>query len=299
MVQSGKPASGDRFEVDGRSIELSRPDKLLYPQDSYSKRDVAGYYHSVATVMVPHLRGRPLTLRRFPDGLEGEGFFQKEAPGYLPDWIRVAEVPQRGSGGPVHHVVAEDAATLLYLANQACLEFHMLLSTVDSLERPDLLVLDIDPPEGTRSTELRSVVRDLCRRFERNGLVPHIQATGGKGFHVVAPLAGEEDFEQVRRWAGTMAMEAAESDPERLTTEQRKDKRGTRMFLDINRNAYGQTMIAPYSLRARPGAPAATPLESGELARAAPGGHGLANMARRLRRKRDPWADMHGAVMAR
>ncbi|MDR7300462.1 non-homologous end-joining DNA ligase [Haloactinomyces albus] len=292
-------ASSERFEVDGGHIEVSRPDKVLYPDDSYGKRDVVAYYRSVAGVMVPHLRARPLTLRRFPDGLAGEGFFQKEASGHLPDWIRIEEVPQRGSGGPVHHVIADDAATLLYLANQACLEFHMMLSTAGSLERPDLIVLDIDPPQGVRTTELRSVVRDLCHRFGRAGLAPHVQATGGKGFHVVAPLAAEADFDRVRGWADDIAEEAVREDPERLTTEQRKNKRGDRIFLDINRNAYAQTMIAPYSLRARSGAPAATPLEPGELTRVTPGGYGLANMARRLRRKHDPWAEIHEAAVPR
>lgn len=290
-------ADSEQLDVDGRRIKLSRPDKMLYPDDSYSKRDVVNYYRSVAEAMVPHLRGRPLTLRRFPDGLEGEGFFQKEASGHLPEWIRVESMPQRGTGGPVHHVVAEDAASLLYLATQACLEFHMALSTADSPERPDLVVLDVDPPQGTRTTELRSVVRALCDRFDQAGFTPYVQATGSKGFHVAAPLAADEDFEQVRFRAREIAGDAVGAEPDRLTTEQRKDKRGDRIFLDTNRNAYGQTMIAPYSLRARAGAPAATPLELGEVARATPDGHGLANMARRLRQKRDPWTGMRESAV--
>jgi bifunctional non-homologous end joining protein LigD len=286
-----------QLDIDGRSIRVSNSEKVLYPDDGYSKGDVVDYYRWVADAMLPHLRGRPLTLRRFPDGIDAEGFFQKEASDYFPDWIRVEPIPQRGAEEPVHHVVCEDAATLVYLANQACLEFHVGLSTVDNLERPSRFVVDLDPPAGVELPELRSIVKAMCERFRHAGLVPHVQATGGKGFHVVAALTGEVDFDQVRAAAREMADDAANED-ERLTTEQRKDKRGDRVFLDTNRNAYGQTMIAPYSLRARAGAPAATPLERSELARANPRGYGLANMTRRLAQKRDPWADLDDSATA-
>ncbi|MBB5157771.1 non-homologous end-joining DNA ligase [Saccharopolyspora phatthalungensis] len=281
-----------QLEVEGRRIELSNPDKSLYPDDGYRKRDVAEYYRSVADVMVPHTRGKPLTLRRFPDGIGSGGFFQKEASDYFPDWVRVEAVPQRGAAGAVHHVVLDDAATLLYLMNQACLEFHIVLSTVEDLEHPVLVVLDLDPPEGVPLPELRGVVRLMCERFRDAGLSPRVQATGGKGFHVAAPLRGERGFDEVRAGMRALAEQAVRDEPDRLTVEQRKDKRGDRIFLDTNRNAYGQTMIAPYSLRARPGAPAATPLDLNELGRVAPQSYGLANMARRLAQKEDPWAGL-------
>ena len=283
--------TAEKLDVDGRTIELSKPDKVLYPDDGYTKRDVVEYCRAVGPVMVAHTRGKPLTLRRYPDGIGTGGFFQKEASDYFPDWVRTASVPQRGAEGSVHHVVADDVATLVYLANQACLEFHIGLSTVDDLERPVLLVLDLDPPDSTGIADLRSITRDMCDRFRSAGLDPAVQATGGRGFHVVAPLAGTAGFDEIRARAREMADQAVRDD-DRLTTEQRKDKRGDRVFLDTNRNAYGQTMIAPYSLRARPGAPAATPLDLGELARATPQSYGLANMARRLAQKTDPWAEL-------
>ncbi|MER7082253.1 bifunctional non-homologous end joining protein LigD [Saccharopolyspora kobensis] len=281
-----------RWEADGHRFDVSNPDKVLYPGSGYRKQDVMDYYRSVAEVMIAHSRGRPLTLRRFPDGIGDGGFFQKEASDYFPDWIRVVSVPQRGARGVVHHVVVDDAATLLYLAGQACLEFHLGLSTVDDLERPVLVVLDLDPPEGTGLTELRQVTRRMCERFRDAGLDPHVQTTGGRGFHVAAPLRAEREFDEVRADLRELAEEAVRDEPRRLTTEQRKDQRGDRIFLDTNRNAYGQTAIAPYSLRARPGAPAATPLDIDELGRAEPQSYGLANMARRLAQKSDPWADL-------
>ncbi|MER7012445.1 non-homologous end-joining DNA ligase [Saccharopolyspora sp. NPDC000359] len=283
---------GAQLEVRGHRFEVSNPDKVLYPDDGYRKQDVLDYYRAVAEVMVPHTRGRPLTLRRFPDGIGAGGFFQKEASDHFPDWVRVESVPQRGERGVVHHAVVDDAATLLYLAGQACLEFHLGLSTVDDLERPVLVVLDLDPPDGTGLAELREVTRRMCEQFRDAGWDPHVQATGGRGFHVAAPLPGDRGFDEVRADLRELVDRAARDDPERLTVEQRKDKRGDRIFLDTNRNAYGQTMIAPYSLRARPGAPAATPLDLGELGRARPQSYGLANMARRLAQKSDPWADL-------
>jgi bifunctional non-homologous end joining protein LigD len=279
-----------RLEIDDHVLEVSKMDKLLYPDEGYSKGDVLGYYRSVAEVMVPHMRGKPLTLRRFPDGINAGGFFQKEASTHFPEWLRVEAIPTAST--PVHHVICDSAATLVYLANQAVLEFHLTLSTMDNLDCPVLAVLDLDPPEGVRLGELRAVVRAMCERFRDAGLAPHVQATGGRGFHVVAPLTARAHFDEVRAAMREMADSAAREDPGRLTTEQRKDKRGDRIFLDTNRNAYGQTMIAPYSLRARPGAPGATPLELSELSRVTPRDYGLANMARRLAHKADPWADL-------
>jgi bifunctional non-homologous end joining protein LigD len=284
--------SSEGLEIDGRRIELSNTAKVLYPEDGHTKGDVIGYYQSVAPTMVPHMRGKPLTLRRFPDGIDAGGFFQKEASPHFPDWIRVEAVPQRGAQDSVRHVVCDDAATLVYLANQAVLEFHLALSTVDDLERPVLMVLDLDPPDGVPLRDLRSVTQAMCDRFRDAGLVPNVQATGGRGFHIAAPLTARVEFDQVRAAARDMADTAAREDRQWLTTEQRKDKRGDRIFLDTNRNAYGQTMIAPYSLRARTGASAATPLELSELPRATPRGYGLTNMSRRLAQKSDPWATL-------
>ncbi|TDD87562.1 ATP-dependent DNA ligase [Saccharopolyspora karakumensis] len=271
----------------------SNPDKVLYPQDSFRKQDVFDYYRAVSGQLIAHARDKPVTLRRFPDGIGAEGFFQKEASRHFPERIPRASVPQRGDGPPVHHVLIDDEETLLYLAGQASLELHIALSTVEDLERPVLAVLDLDPPEDVGIATLREVVRTMCQRFADEGFAPHLQATGGKGFHIAAPLTGDRVFDEVRAQVRELAERAAREDPERLTTEQRKNKRGDRIFLDTNRNAYGQTMIAPYSLRARPGAPAATPLDLDELGRANPRSYGLTNMARRLAQKSDPWRDLH------
>ncbi|GAB3652580.1 DNA polymerase domain-containing protein [Glycomyces tarimensis] len=287
------------IHVADHDIDVSRLDKELYPGDHISKGDVIDHYRSVADAMVPHLAGRPLTMRRYPDGIGTDGFFQKEASDYFPDWMRIVEVPQR-TDGTVGHVVCDDAATLVYLANQATIEFHVWLSTLDDLERPDRLVIDIDPPSDVPVATLRAVARRTRELYTELGLTPFVQATGGRGFHVVAPLDRSADFDFVRALAADIADDLADGDPELLTTAQRKNRRGDRIFLDANRNAYGQTFIAPYSLRARPGAAVATPLDWGELGRSAPDGHSTKTIGRRLAQKTDPWSSMddHAAAPA-
>ncbi|RZQ62182.1 ATP-dependent DNA ligase [Amycolatopsis suaedae] len=272
-------------------MRVSKPDKVLFPGDGVTKGDLAGQYRGVAEVMLPHLAGRPLTLRRFPDGIGGEGWFQKNASEHFPDWVTTVEVPQR-DGGTVRHVVCDNADALVYLAGQAAVELHVWLSTVEDLEHPDLVVVDLDPPDGTGVGELRTVARRVRDLFTEVGLTPYVQASGGRGFHVAAPLTRDASFDEVREFARAAATRLAERDPDRLTTEIRKDKRGDRIFLDVNRNGYAQTFVAPYSVRARAGAPVATPLDWPELGRAEPAGYPVDRLRNRMARKADPWRDL-------
>jgi bifunctional non-homologous end joining protein LigD len=239
-------------------------------------------------------------LRRYPDGIDAGGFVQQNASAYFRDHVRVVEVPERGGPGTVNHVVCDDAASLVYLANQATIEYHSWLSTADDLEHPHRLVVDIDPPDGVEVAELRDVARRLRDLFTSVGLTPFVQATGGRGYHVVAPLDRSADYRFVRDLALDLADHLAARHPESLTTAQRKQKRGGRIFLDVNRNAYGQTFVTPYSLRGRPGAPVATPLDWSELGRSTPNGHTLRTIRKRLARKEDPWSaiDDHAAAPA-
>ncbi|MFC4005014.1 non-homologous end-joining DNA ligase [Prauserella oleivorans] len=274
--------------------DVSSAGKLFYPADGITKGDVVAHYRTVADVMVPHLRGRPLTLRRYPDGIDAEGWFQKEASAHFPEWLRTERVPQRTKPGEfVRHAVCDDATTLEYLASQATIEFHIWLSRVDSLDNPDLLVLDLDPADTTGLPELRDVARRARSLFAGIGLMPYLQTTGGRGFHIVTPLLGDAGFDEVRELAQRAAQRLAAEDRDRLTTAQRKDKRGQRIFLDTNRNAYGQTFVAPYSLRARPGAPVATPIDWSELGKTEPEGYHPRRIRQRLARKNDPWHDIH------
>ncbi|HEX2028495.1 MAG TPA: non-homologous end-joining DNA ligase [Nitriliruptorales bacterium] len=275
-------------------MALTHPDRVLFPDEGITKGQVVRYYARIAAVMLPHLRGRPLTLQRFPEGIAGSGFFMKDAPDHFPDWIRTAEVPRRSKGGRIHQVfLCEDPAGLVYLANQGTLTFHVWPARADDLDHPDLLVLDLDPPQGGRLGALRDAARAVRAVLRDLGLVPYLQTTGSRGYHVVAPLDRSADFDRTHALARRVADLLARRHPDQLTTAQRKDRRGHRLFLDTNRNAYAQTFAAPYSLRPRPGAPVATPLDWDELGRVEPGRYTLTNLFRRLGQKDDPWGDLH------
>lgn len=278
------------MHIDGHDLKLSKVEKELYPRDHVSKGDIVDHYRAVAAAMLPHLAGRPLTLRRYPDGIDASGFFQKHASDHFPEWVRTETM--HADEGTVDYVVCDDEATLVYLANQAAIEFHIWLSTVEKPDHPDRFVIDLDPPDGTSVATLRDVARRARDLYAEVGLTPFVQATGGRGFHVVAPLDRSADFGFVRDFASDLADRLVADDPDLLTTAQRKQQRGDRIFLDCNRNAYGQTFVCPYSLRARPGASVATPLDWDELGRATPNGHDPASLRRRLARKTDPWADI-------
>lgn len=250
-----------------RTVELHRPGKVLFPggegAPEYTKADLVEYYRSVAPFLLPQLRGRPLMLERYPDGLDGPRFMQKNTPDHYPEWIERAEVAKEG--GTVTHVVCADTATLVYLADQACLTLHRWLSRATAPDRPDRLVLDLDPAgeDFAAVRETAGWARDL---LDRLGLPSAPMTTGSRGVHLVVPLNGRHHFDEVRAFARDLAELLAAEHPDRLTTAVRKEERGDRLFLDMGRNAYAQTAVAPYTVRARPGAPVAVPLTWDQLA---------------------------------
>jgi bifunctional non-homologous end joining protein LigD len=281
-----------RLERSRRGVRLTNLDKELYPADGFTKGAVIEYYRQVADAMLTHLAGRPLTMRRYPNGIDNPGFFQKKAAAYFPDWVRTVEVPQRGGRRPLRQAVCEDTATLVYLANLGCLEFHGTLSTVPDLEYPDRFVIDLDPPDGAEVSEVRMAARRARDVLLELGLTPYVLATGGRGFHVVAALDRSCDFAVVSHLAHDVGAYLAAQDPRRLTVERRKDRRGQRIYVDVTRNAYGQTAVTPYSLRARPGVPVAVPVAWAQLGRVKPDSFHPDRVRRRLARGIDPWADL-------
>ena len=280
------------IEVGRAEIEISNPDKELFPGDGITKVGLADYYREVGDVMVPHVAGRPVHMRRFPNGIGGKRLDQKQVPDYFPDWIGRVRIERR-SGGAITQVACNDAASLVYLAGQACITPHTWLSRAQSLEHPDLLVFDLDPSEEGRET-LVTAAHALRRALEEVELEPAVKSSGSRGFHVVVPLDGSADFEEARSFAREVADLVASRHPDQLTTEQRKDRRRGRLFLDTLRNAYGQTVVAPYAVRARPGAPISAPLVWDEVdAGFDPQGVTAGNVRRRLEQRGDPWEHLH------
>jgi bifunctional non-homologous end joining protein LigD len=275
------------------SVTITRPEKALFP-DGLTKGDLASYYERVAEVMLPHVRGRPLHMQRFPDGIEGPELQQKQVPDYFPDFVNRVEVARK-RGGTVTHATIESADTLVYLAGQACITPHVWLARADRLDCPDQLIFDLDPPGGDLAPA-RDAARRLRSLLEEAKLTPFVKTTGSRGYHVVAPLDRSRSFAEVRAYAREVAGELADRVPDRFTVEQRIAARHGRLYLDTARNGYAQTAVAPYAVRAIDGAPVACPLEWDELGRVDPQGFTVRNLFRRLARRTDPWQDMARAA---
>ena len=250
------------MRVGRRSITLSNLDKRLFPDDGITKRDLIDYYDAIGSTMVPFVKDRLLTLERFPNGIGGTRFFSKDAPDYFPAWIETKTVPKKG--GTVTHVVCNEKATLVYLANQACITLHAGLSRIDRVEHPDQLVFDLDPATDDFTIVRRAAlaVRDLVGEV---GLASFLKTSGSKGLHIVVPVDRSADFDEVRAFARDAASLLAERGSKEVTIEVRKSNRKGRLYLDWTRNAYGAHVVAPYTVRARPGAPVAVPLSWDEL----------------------------------
>jgi bifunctional non-homologous end joining protein LigD len=278
-----------KIEIDGHEIALSNTDKILFPKAKVSKGDLIDYYQRIAPTMLPHIAARPLSLERYPDGVECDGFMQKNASDYFPDWLRRARLAKED--GNVDHVVAEDAATLVYLANQACVTLHAGLARTDRIDHPDFMVFDLDPSDEDFG-KVKRAARDARALLDEVGLTSFVQTTGSRGLHVWVPLDRAAPFDEVREIASNLADALVARAPDERTTAQRKANRGDRVFIDIARNAYGQTVVAPYSVRARPEASVATPLHWDELDSPdlEPRRYTVQNLFRRLGQKPDPWA---------
>lgn len=291
----GDRVTDAQVTIGGHRIELSNLDKVLFPDDGYTKQDLLDHYRAIAAVALPHYRDRPLSMHRFPDGIDDDGFFQKDVPDYFPRWIHRVSLAKED--GTVSYVVADDEATLAYLANQACITPHLFLSRRDRPHHPDRLVFDLDPPDEDFEPVRRAarLVRDALEEVE---LPCYLQTTGSRGLHAVVPLDRSANFDAARNFAHDLATHLARRHPGALTVAQRKSKRRGRIFIDYLRNAYGQTAVAPYAVRAITGAPVATPLEWSELGdrRLHPQRFTIRNIRRRLGQKDDPWADIsrHG-----
>lgn len=257
--------------ADGRrAVTISRPEKLLWPDVPVTKQHYAEYLAAVARDMLPWLHDRPLTMVRSPDGVGGERYYQKAAPTYAPEWIRTTRIPAPSAKRDVDYVVCQDLSTLLWLGNQAVLEFHPAPVRRDRLDRPDLLVVDIDPPEDAfeMAVEVAFLVLEV---LDDLGLPTGVKTTGGKGLHVVVPIERRVDQGALRAAVTRITEMVVERRPELVTDAFRKARRGGRVMLDPSRNGVGATIVAPYSPRARGDATVSFPVAPEELSAVSPG----------------------------
>jgi bifunctional non-homologous end joining protein LigD len=279
----------ETMTVGRRKVPFSHPDKALFSDPEITKRRLAAYYESVAPAMLPHVRDRPLALQAFPNGIEAQGFFMKSVPKYFPDWVATATVPKKG--GSLTQVIATDAATLVYLVGQNVITPHIWLSRADDPRRPDRLIIDFDPNPGIGFTEVRAAARAAGERLRDAGLATFAMVTGSRGIHVVSPLRRGPSFGEVHAFARTLAEGMVADDPDRLTLEWRREDRGARIYIDVNRINYAQHGVAPYGVRPRRGGPVAMPIAWDELsdAQLAPDRWTVADAADRLNSEGDAW----------
>jgi bifunctional non-homologous end joining protein LigD len=273
-------------------MALTHPEKVLFPDDGITKGELAAYYAAVAPVMLPHLRGRPVTMERFPAGIGKKGFIQKDVSKGFPEWLARVEVP-RQDGGTVHYPLANDERSLLWMANQNSITPHVWISRLPDLDRPDLCVFDLDP-SGEEPAALRGAALAVRELLAELGLPTFVKTSGSKGFHIVVPLDGGATFQEVWRFAHGAGAVLVKRHPDSLTQEFIKADREGRILVDTGRNGHSATFAAVYAVRPQPGAPVSAPctwaeIEGGDVA---PRTFTLRTMAARLAAAGDLWNEL-------
>lgn len=287
---------GDRFiptKVD-RPITLSNIDKVFFPGDDYTKGDLIQYYVSVAPLLLSHLAGRPISMSRFPDGIEGPSFYEKRAPGHQPEWMRTAPVVSDSQGGVIEFLLADSVEALMWFANMGCIEIHPFHSTIGALDSPSYAIFDFDPAEGSSWDQVSAAARLLEVALGQLGLKGYPKLSGSKGLHVYVPLDPVHDYARVRRFVGEVGEYLAAANPDDITMEWDKPKRKGKVFIDHNRNASGQTVASVYSVRPLPGAPVSVPLHWDEVGQFANGDFTIADIWDRIQRYGDLFAPVAG-----
>jgi bifunctional non-homologous end joining protein LigD len=270
---------------------ITHPEKVLFPDDGITKGDLAVYYETMAPVILPHLRGRPVTMERYPAGIGEKGFWQKDVSKGFPSWLQRVRVPKKD--GVVHHPVVTDTQSLLWITNQNTITQHVWTSRVPHLHRPDLCVFDLDPSTDNVA-EVRAAAIGLRDLLEELGLPSWVKTTGSKGFHIVVPVDGKTDIAAVSGFADAVGAFFVSLAPDRLTQKFSKVDRHGRIYVDTGRNGYGATFAAAYTVRAKRGAPVSAPCRWEEIERGEvhPGTFTLRDMPDRIAKVGDVWADM-------
>ena len=263
----------------------------MFPEDGITKGDLAAYYEAMAPVMLPHIKGRPVTMERFPAGIGKKGFWQKDVSKGFPEWLERVAVPKKD--GVVHHPVITDTRSLLWVTNQNAITQHVWISRVPELYYPDICVFDLDPSTDDVDA-VRAAAIGLRNLLDELGLASWVKTSGSKGFHIVVPLDGKSKMDDVARFADDVGRLFVSHAPEHLTREFNKVDRKGRIYVDTGRNGYSATFAAAYTVRAKPGAPVSAPCTWAEIEKGKvdPVTFNLRNMPARIKKAGDIWADM-------
>ncbi len=296
-TESPRPRSAGPAPEIPRERRVTNPDKVFWPEQGYTKADLVAYYKTVAPYLLPYLRDRPLVLTRYPDGIAGKSFFQKDAPDFVPAWVRTERIYSTDAGRDINYFIVDDVEALLYVANLATIPLHLWSSRLGSLDRPDWLVLDLDP-KGAPFADVVRVARALHAILDE-AEVPHYPKTSGStGLHILVPLGAAYTYEEVRMFARLIGMLAVEALPDVATLARPLRSRGGRVYVDYAQNGYGRTVVAPFSVRPLPGAPVSCPLRWDEVRpRLDPSTFTMKTVPRRFARRTDPLAPvLRGSV---
>ncbi|MDQ3986616.1 MAG: non-homologous end-joining DNA ligase [Actinomycetota bacterium] len=259
----------ERIRVGNRSIEVSRLDKVFFPKTGFTKGDVIDYYTEIAPVVVPHLRGRPLTLKRYPDGVEGNFFYEKRCPPHRPEWINTVKVRRRRDDKDISFCTLDNKASLVWAANLANLELHVSLARAKDIRRPTSMVFDLDPGAPAYVVDCAQVALRLRDLFDNIGLDTYCKTSGSKGLQVYVPLNTNVDYDRTRPFANAVAKELEADDPGYVVSKMKKELRKGKVFIDWSQNADHKTTVCVYSLRAKPNPTASTPVTWDEVEHAA------------------------------
>lgn len=245
----------------GRRVRLSNLGKVFWPEEGYTKGDLLAYYYSVAPILLPYLAGRPLTMKRMPDGITGHEFYEKNAPSHTPDWMpRCRVASSESSGGAIDYLMVDDEASLLYVVNLGCIEFHPLHSRCDEILQPSYLFFDLDPFEPATFDDVLAVAHHVRAALEALGLRAYPKTSGATGMQIYVGIAPGPGYQQSRDFVGAVGRAIRAADPDRVTMEWDKSKRDGKIFIDHNMNRAGANIAAAYSVRPEPGASVSTPL---------------------------------------
>lgn len=249
-------------------INIKNEKKIFFPKDSnfrnITKEELINYYIEISQHILPYLKDRLLTMQRFPDGILGNSFYNKNIPKYFPDWIETKHIKNKTKNNFSNYIICQNIETLVYITNQGCITPHIWLSKKDKLNIPDKIIFDLDPENNNFDLVIKAA-KSLKIILDDLNLNSFVMTTGSRGMHITIPIKREHKFDTVREFAKKIATKVTTEDNNLFTLEPRKNKRGNKLFLDIMRNSYGATAVTPYAVRAKPGAPIATPLDWKEL----------------------------------
>lgn len=284
-------ATHTRVNIEGKQLAISNLDKILWPDDDYTKGDLIDYYARIAPYILPHLHDRPLVFTRYPDGIKGKSFYQKNAPEYMPEWIKT--MPWKfEEGAEKHLIMVRHKADLVWLANQAVIEIHPWFSRPGTIDCPDYVVFDLDPSEGSTFEQVVAIAKLLKQILDELKLKSYLKTSGAEGLHIYLPLVNQYTYAELREFSGKIAGMACLLLPKIATIERNVKKRGSKVYVDFMQNVLGKTLCAPYSVRPRAGAPVSAPINWEEIDKIKPTDFTISNIFARLDKTGDLFAQV-------